>query len=316
MVADLVLEGGGVKGNALVGAVAAFEEAGYRFHRIAGTSAGALVASMVAAGIPAARMQEHMLALDYTRFRDPTPLERLHLSGVGVALAELFDEGLYRGDALHEAVVEELRAAGVASFGDLRLDDPGIDQSVPADARFRLVVVASDITRQRMVRIPWDVRDEYGIDPHGMSVADAVRMSAAIPFYYVPAKLRSLLTGQESYMVDGGLVSGFPVSIFDRTDGRPPRWPTFRVSLNTALPPTQRAPELSGAMDMVRAVVHTGLHGRVNAERGEPAVASRTVSVGTAYVGTTDFSIDRATRRRLFDDGYAAAREFLARVTG
>jgi NTE family protein len=39
--ADLVLEGGGVKGIALVGAVTALADAGYSFPRVAGSSAGA-----------------------------------------------------------------------------------------------------------------------------------------------------------------------------------------------------------------------------------------------------------------------------------
>jgi hypothetical protein len=34
--ADLVLEGGGVKGIALVGAISVLEEHGYRFHKVAG----------------------------------------------------------------------------------------------------------------------------------------------------------------------------------------------------------------------------------------------------------------------------------------
>ena len=42
--ADLVLEGGGVKGIGLVGAISVLEEHGYVFHRVAGTSAGAIVA--------------------------------------------------------------------------------------------------------------------------------------------------------------------------------------------------------------------------------------------------------------------------------
>ena len=43
---DLVLEGGGVKGIALVGAIGPLVAAGYRFPRIAGTSAGAIVGSI------------------------------------------------------------------------------------------------------------------------------------------------------------------------------------------------------------------------------------------------------------------------------
>ena len=45
--ADLVLEGGGVKGIALVGATLPLVEAGYRFPRVAGSSAGAIVGYFV-----------------------------------------------------------------------------------------------------------------------------------------------------------------------------------------------------------------------------------------------------------------------------
>ena len=47
--ADLVLEGGGVKGIALVGAAVALAEDGYRFERVAGSSAGALVGAIIVA---------------------------------------------------------------------------------------------------------------------------------------------------------------------------------------------------------------------------------------------------------------------------
>ena len=46
---DLVLAGGGVKGIGLAGAVVKLMEVGYRAHRIAGSSAGSIVGSIVAA---------------------------------------------------------------------------------------------------------------------------------------------------------------------------------------------------------------------------------------------------------------------------
>ena len=124
----------------------------------------------------------------------------------------------------------------------------------------------------------------------------------------------SVLTGQTSYMVDGALVSSFPVQIFDRTDGRPGRWPTFRVALTSALEPRRPAPELQSHLDVVRALVHTALHGRANTERQDPDVATRTVCIDTRYVSATDFALDRDVRQRLFDDGYAAATAFLERM--
>jgi NTE family protein len=79
--ADLVLEGGGVKGIGHVGAIAALVEKGYAFQRVAGTSAGAIVASLVAAGMTPAAMQAEMQKVDYTQFRDPTDWTRLALPG-------------------------------------------------------------------------------------------------------------------------------------------------------------------------------------------------------------------------------------------
>ena len=50
MKADIVCEGGGVKGIALLGAIYYLEEKGYTFQNFAGTSAGAIVSSLLAVG--------------------------------------------------------------------------------------------------------------------------------------------------------------------------------------------------------------------------------------------------------------------------
>jgi hypothetical protein len=76
--------------------------------------------------------------------------------------------------------------------------------------------------------------------------------------------------------------------------------------------PTDPAPELAHRLDLVKAVVHTGLHGRINAERDDPAVANQTITVDTGNVEVTDFSIGPELKQRLFDDGYRAAESFLA----
>src|SRR3954451_20713350 len=74
--ADLVLEGGGVKGIGLVGAISVLEEHGYEFHRIAGTSAGAIVGALVAAGIPIADLQTTIWEVDYIKFQDAATFSR------------------------------------------------------------------------------------------------------------------------------------------------------------------------------------------------------------------------------------------------
>src|SRR2546425_11215523 len=69
---DLVLEGGGVKNVALLGAVLALSEAGYTFPRIAGTSGGAIIAAAVAAyqraGLDLGGLVDAMMEVDNKRF--------------------------------------------------------------------------------------------------------------------------------------------------------------------------------------------------------------------------------------------------------
>ena len=94
--ADLVLEGGGVKGIALVGAVSVLEQAGYTFERIAGTSAGAVVGGFLAAGIQAPELEDILRAVEWEEFRDGDLLTKL--GPVGQSIALLRNGGIYRGD--------------------------------------------------------------------------------------------------------------------------------------------------------------------------------------------------------------------------
>lgn len=55
---DLAFEGGGAKGAVFIGAIAELEHRGHTMRRLVGTSAGALVALLVAAGYSAADMHE------------------------------------------------------------------------------------------------------------------------------------------------------------------------------------------------------------------------------------------------------------------
>jgi NTE family protein len=95
--ADLVLEGGGVKGIALVGAAEVLEEHGYLFQRIAGTSAGAIVGALLAAGISAQRLVEIMSEVEYLKFQDGPFITRFPLGKAAMVIAQ---NGIYRGEYL------------------------------------------------------------------------------------------------------------------------------------------------------------------------------------------------------------------------
>ena len=309
MRADLVLEGGGVKGIGLVGAVTALDAAGYCFPRVAGSSAGAIVASLVAAlqgaGEPVDRLAEIVRTVDYRRFRDPGGLGRLPV--VGRALSLLAHDGLYEGRYLEDFLTGALGELGVRTFADLRLpdDDPAADGLAP-ERRSRLVVTVSDLSRQRLARLPWDLA-EYGVDD--LPVARAVRASAAIPFFFRPVRQRT--ADGEATWVDGGLLSNFPVELFDRTDAADPRWPTFGVRLTTRPPTPPVTRELDGAVAIGLAALDTLLTDQGTAYLEDPCTVERTVFVPTSGVSVVDFDLDAATTERLFTSGVTAAEDFL-----
>ena len=104
--ADLVLEGGGVKGAGLAGAVATLSEK-YTFHRVAGTSAGAIVASFVAAGLTS-ELESIMVSTDFSKFEDQGGGLLRYLGHVGQAEQVLFHEGMFKGEALHAWIASTL----------------------------------------------------------------------------------------------------------------------------------------------------------------------------------------------------------------
>src|SRR5215470_6654263 len=93
---DLVLEGGGVKGIALVGAFTVLEEHGYQVRRVAGSSAGAIVGTLIASGMKAADMAAIMKTIEYTKFRDENFLD--HFGDIGKGASILFEKGIYKGE--------------------------------------------------------------------------------------------------------------------------------------------------------------------------------------------------------------------------
>ena len=295
--ADLVLEGGGVKGTGLVGAITALTSATepYTFHRVAGTSAGAIVASMLAAGYTAAaEMNTIMTDLDFSQFEDKPGIFARHFEQIDEGLGLILHEGLFKGEFLHAWIKQVLEARNVRTWGDLKDNDPG--SSLPPEQQYKLVVIVSDVSRGRMLRLPWDYRPLLGVDPDTQPVADAVRSSAGIPFFFRPFQMTAnadVVGGHgEILCTDGGMLSNFPVGIFDRTDGRPPRWPTFGVKLSARLTLAQDTwdPD-ADPIQLAKSLVTTMQKAHDQVYVDQPSVASRTIFVDTTGYNATDFHL-------------------------
>ena len=313
--ADLVLEGGGVKGIALAGAVSVLKEAGYDFPRVAGTSAGAIVGALTAAGMTAPRMYEVMKATDYNRFRDTAWFDRIPV--LGKALSVAFQEGIYEGEYFERFLAEMLPDVA-ETFAGLRLpDDPR--STLDEDQRYSLVVMVSDVSLRRLVRLPWDYRRVYGLDPDAQSVVSAVRGSMSIPFFFEPATIdyrRSsggVFTEHTSTIVDGGMLSNFPVACFDRDDGRPPRWPTFGIKLSHRAALEWTPKEADNPVELAMAMIGTMREFYDGMHIDEASTLSRTIFVDTFGIKATDFDLSDSDADRLYESGRSAAEKFLSR---
>jgi NTE family protein len=243
---NLVLEGGGLRGIALVGAIQALADAliekeDYRdtyISYLAGTSAGSMVAVLLAAGYTPSEITDIMNGPEISRFAEPSRLSEAPIVGKYLDMAIGVPKGIWRvltklgfieGDYLLGYIRELLQAKRIRSFGDLVM--PGCEREERPEHRYRVHLVASDITRGRMLSLPDDINPLfYGIEPDDLDVALAVRMSISVPFVFQPVRLRGD-NGVVSHIVDGGLLSNFPIRLFDRQTG--PRTLTLGVRLFT-----------------------------------------------------------------------------------
>lgn len=194
---DGVFSGGGIKGLALIGAYEVLEEKGFEFVSVAGTSAGSIVAAFVAAKYTSKDITKMLGELDLSTLLD----ERRLLVPFPFAkwLFLYWRLGLYKGNALERWLEEKLIHKGIRTFSDL-----------PPNS---LRVIASDITNGVMLVLPDDL-PKYGIDPGSFPVAKAIRMSCSLPFFFEPATLGK--KENKSIIVDGGVLSNFPMWLFDK----------------------------------------------------------------------------------------------------
>jgi len=220
-----IFDGGGVKGAALAGCLAAAEDQGVQFVGYGGTSAGSIVAALAAAGYDG----RDILALLKSDF---SPLHLLDDDGARLTKAQ---SCLKRAEALIKAKKWRLRKLSEASslfaevellfnekglYSGKRLRDtllsllknklglPKNQMDVTFDDFVRcerppLKIVASDLSKRRVAK--FSAQDTI----YGRSVVEAVRASAGYPFLFAPVAMPD-----GTFLADGGLSSNLPTFLF------------------------------------------------------------------------------------------------------
>jgi NTE family protein len=178
---NLVFQGGGVRAIAHVGALAELERTGrVEVVKVGGTSAGAIVAGLYAAGYTPEEIQQlipDLLAVSLKRVRMLRKAWRIYRS-----------YGIYPTRDLHDRIRRLLEDKGKTRFSDLDLP---------------CRVVAADVTNRKS--------EVFG-ENDDVDIAEAICMSISIPMFFRP-----YVYGRR-YFVDGGLVSNFPLWVFGDDD--------------------------------------------------------------------------------------------------
>lgn len=315
--ADGVFEGGGVRGVAFLGALRCCNDLGIRWRKLAGTSAGAITAAVLATDLSIDDLENLLGQLDYSTFLsqkssplivngDPaddlqSPAWTLFFLTVSRQMGE------YSSLPFRQWLETTLAQGNLHTFADVKKVKDR-----------ELKVVISNLSRGEMLVLPDDLQLHESADTDALyeqlrlknaedfSVAEAVRLSMSIPLFFEPGKLGNDL------IVDGGILSNFPLWIYDRQSGSTPvapRWFTFGFRLvDTGI---EQQVNINSPVSILAAMFRTMMKARDRYHQREMDKGRViNIDVTDAGVTTTDFNLDADRKAKLYRLGYLSTKRF------
>ena len=291
MKVDAVFEGGGVKGIGFVGAINCLEENGFIWEKLAGTSAGSIAAALLAVGYRGTELKDIMMEINYKSL-----LKRKHrrfIPEIEKYISLFKNYGVYSTDEIENFISKLFIAKGKTKFKDVLINGES-----------RLKIIAADVTKKDILILPDDLV-RYNIDPLNFNIARAVRMSISIPLYFKPVTLN--YDNKVSYIVDGGIVSNFPIWIFD--SDTTPRWPTFGFKFKDHKVDKYKVKK-GDFISYVGNIIDTAVD-----KKEERYIVTknriRTIEIDSYKIKSTNFNISKENVIALYNSGYSSAEQFL-----
>ncbi|GAD04407.1 hypothetical protein PORCRE_91 [Porphyromonas crevioricanis JCM 15906] len=193
---NLVFEGGGMKGLAYVGALEVLEQEQIypNIKRVAGTSAGAIMAVLLGVGYTLEEVKEIVWGLDFKKFLDDS-------WGLIQDCHRLLNEyGWYKGDFFRSWIADLIaRKLGntEATFDDLKHSSCGLNTK-------EIYLVGTNLSTGYSEVFSHEHSPRF-------CIADAARISMSIPLFFSAKR-----NFRGDLYVDGGVLDNYPVKIFDR----------------------------------------------------------------------------------------------------
>ncbi|MEG4284508.1 patatin-like phospholipase family protein [Microcoleus sp. A006_D1] len=317
--ADAIFEGGGVRGVAFLGALRCCHDLGIRWRKLAGTSAGAITAAVLATDLSMDDLEQLLGDLDYSIFLtqknsplilNGDPADDLQSPAWTLLFLTVSRQmGEYSAQPFRQWLEATLSQGKLQTFADVK--------QIVKDRELKVVI--SNLTRGEMLVLPDDLRRQESADsdalyqqlqlksPEDFSVAEAVRLSMSIPLFFEPGKLGNDL------IVDGGILSNFPLWIYDKqsvgSTPAVPRWFTFGFRLvDTGI---ESKVKIDTPLSMLAAMFRTMMKARDRYHQREMD-KGRVINIDVTEAGvtTTDFHLDADRKAKLYRLGYVYTKRF------
>lgn len=324
---NLVFQGGGVKTFAYHGALRVLEEYGIldQIERVAGTSAGALLATLLSFRLSVAETVDLLRTVDYAQLaqagrdikwpRQPPKfieheLDRV-MTGLDAASRMVRRFGwfshTYARYWLEDKIALFCQGNGQATFADFRR------------LGFRDVHIVATNLSTRSVEV-FSAEDSPDV-----AVSDAVLLSGSIPLYFEAPRFDGKTLGQGDYYADGGVLLNYPLEVFDIPrygEGNPRfvhgiNWETLGCRLYTPEDCAQRGRPISSLISYATNLFETLAEAQIVAYENDIVDQMRTININNCGVSATDFELQpdesNPAYLQLVQAGETAAREYLER---
>jgi NTE family protein len=205
---NLVLEGGGIRGLAYPGALQVLEKKGIlqSIQNVAGTSAGAITALMIALDYNSHQIDSILQTLKIQQFNDGKDI-------FGKIKRVRKEYGIFKGERFERWLSQMIKdKTGNANTTFLRLHI--LHNSSP---NFKdLFCTGTNVSKQQLQIFSWQQTPQ-------MQLKTAVHLSGCIPIYFKPVAIDSMwqevsIKKNKNYFdlyVDGGMLANYPINIFD-----------------------------------------------------------------------------------------------------
>lgn len=305
----LVLEGGGVRGIAYAGAVKSLEDHHVLegIEKVAGTSAGCIVAGLIAVGYNAGEMRTILNSLKMQRFND----------GRGIFIGGFHrmknNYGWYRGEAIEKWIgtLIELKT------GNANLSLEELHNLSIRDKKYKdLYAIATNLSRQRLEVC------SYQTHPH-MPVKTAIRASLSIPLYFGAVFIDSMGNTYKNQdknntydvLVDGGVIANYPLTIFDTNNAN-----VHTLGLKLDRPAQIEQNGISGEiapytiknLNTYIAAFYNLVLEQLNKSRSFEDEHKRTIYISTGNIEPRVKRIPKEDKELLYNNGFSAVEKFLS----